>query len=471
MSDDFVGRTADSERIARWLSPQSWAAHPSRLRVGAVCGPGGVGKTRLVHHALDPLALASGGFLVLRIAGGEHPDVRDVFAWVEWLIESASEVQSRVRSPFAHTRRLLHHQRVLSQRLVEDLRGQKLDEKTIEGARFLYGLGRISEKVLKQDVRGLLLRETWDDLKVMREAAENGPFRSTTRFLADALQPDLRRYRDNRLAALADALVRDLEGFLSNSKVTPEFHRLLLIIDDYEFLEPILAPFLIESLMPRLRSKTARLAEADFESFVLIVGRDELRNTAGAIWQQTPLREDLDGRQIILSPLTRNEVEALCLSKGHQASVAEFVYQASQGYPWLAEVIVDEMGPDGSVPAIVYTNFFERMSRFMNPVQRNWFRYICFLDQITLEGIEQVVDFSETPGFGPKDVLQWFRHEPSIRDTRSTFHAVWPFVRERVLMAQWIDSKRDFAALAQRVGLKYDPDAGPVPSRSRPIAG
>ncbi len=457
----FVGRIADSTRLSDWASDQAWVADRQRLHVAAICGPGGVGKSALAYHALTPEVLAFGHYLVLRITGGEHPDTRDVFSWVERLIGSATELRVRVPNAFSRTRRLLEYQRQLSSRLVDDLRRQKAAEATIDGAKLLYGLGRVGEKVIKKDLRGVLSKETGEDLKLILDAVTSGPARSAGRALTDLPRPAFRRFRHNRLATLADELVSDLEAILRNKRV-PELHRLLLIVDDYEFLEPVVGSFLTEDLLPRLRTSTARDHRAEFPSLILIIGRDELTNTAGGIWQQPPLRDDLRGRQIVLEPLSLIEIEALCRARGRDGKRAEFVHQASQGYPWLAELVIDEMRPDGTIPAIVYTNFFERMSRFMTSEQRGWFKRLCFLDQINIEGIEALVELREDSGIRPKDILEWFRHEPSIRDTRSAKHTVWPFVRDRVLMSQWIDSPRQFAELAQKAGLKYDRVHGPA---------
>src|ERR1017187_3531310 len=128
---EFVGRITDSARLAGWATAQDWSTEPRRLHVCSVCGPGGVGKTCLVNHTLDAMVLASGHFLVLKIAGGDHPASRDLFAWMERMIASATELRARAPKAFERTRQLLDYQRELARRLTDDLRKRNLDDSTV----------------------------------------------------------------------------------------------------------------------------------------------------------------------------------------------------------------------------------------------------------------------------------------------------------------------------------------------------
>ena len=94
--------------------------------------------------------------------------------------------------------------------------------------------------------------------------------------------------------------------------------------------------------------------------------------------------------------------------------------EESQGYPFLVSLLCEAKG--GSVS--FYQQFYERTTRWMTPTQRQWVIPLSYLDRVTEPAIETML-----PDAPATAVMEWFKHEGSLRDPNAEWYEITPFVR------------------------------------------
>ncbi|MDQ3583213.1 MAG: hypothetical protein M3495_17120 [Pseudomonadota bacterium] len=214
--------------------------------------------------------------------------------------------------------------------------------------------------------------------------------------------------------------------------------RLLLIFDDYEALGQTLAEFLIGALIPRL-------AGARFETLMIVLGRDDIESTHPG-WAQH-CRQYIK-EQIRLAPFgLENAAQLLRVAGIPEARHAE-VFQATQGFPFLLSLVIEEVGADSADSALFLRKFFDRTSRWMSPREQDWFVKICYLERIDEDTLATLFATDEI-----RRVQDWFEKESSIRDPTSDFFRVRPLIRDKVLRYQHVRAPtrhRDMLERAKR---------------------
>ena len=330
-ADHFVGRGDAITRLRAVLSGDAKAPDGGRLTVPSVEGPGGIGKTSLFDHALRGVDLAARKYLTLRIDGREQaagPDrgeadiVRAVarmadgaaaaaivrrppgyyFPAVDRVVQAVDAVRSRAAAEFGRHPRGDDAGRAALGRLMNAAiaAGRRINEVSPVTRRYLDVARAEADVRLAGDIVGNLaaLADRRRLVPWGRSAAfANGVLKNPLERLADALAADL--------AALLRGYRREDWWRPTHAKV-PGVSRLLLVVDDYEFLHRMLGEFLLAHLLPRLRT-------AAFESTVVVLGRDKLAATHPR-WAQ-----HFDGSRpgpIELPPLARPEMDALVAAHG-----------------------------------------------------------------------------------------------------------------------------------------------------------
>ena len=197
---------------------------------------------------------------------------------------------------------------------------------------------------------------------------------------------------------------------------------LFLYLDDYESMQGEFGKhFLVRNFVPKLLS-------APFHTLVLISGRDDLSATHPD-WSRI-FPSDLRGHTLRLKPIRAEDIQELLRARGiggNLSSLAEQVFGATEGYPLLVEMMMDEMGGEG-LTAVGLMKFYDRQTQWMTREQKRWLDFLSFLDRVNVETIPKVL-----PKEDPEVVFDWFQREGSIRDTAATTFTVRPFVRTRVL--------------------------------------
>lgn len=438
----FVGRKNDLQRIREWVLGYGWTG---KLNAISIEGPGGVGKSTLCEHALEPDELATRGYLRATIAGQDDPSDASVYSWMERLVNSAASRLDDPGNAFSRTRRVLHYHHDILVALERELRAANAGEDELDAVLAFFGAARLGLGTLRRDLRTLVSNQTREDLeriwKSIRSAAalQAGHWDRWTR----PLKNEVRRAP---IRTLTRSIVADLEQLFDPGfgREPSPYKRLLLVLDDYEGLSEIIGRTVVSELVPRLR-------EATFETLLIVIGRDDIRMTDGA-WESN-LAPVLGGRRVVLRPLGANEIAQLCNDRSvDDPATVTRIHEESHGYPWLVDILLDDLAATGKSPVTSYHRFVRRMSRFMTDEERGWFEALCFLDTVSFATMEKVL-----PTVDKELVMTWFINEQSIRSFEADAWKVWPYIRNRVLLYRWSIDPEGCEALAEKTGMEWRP--------------
>jgi hypothetical protein len=431
------------------------------LNVGAVSGPGGVGKSFLLAHVLETVDLAAAGYVHLSVDASNSQTRGDFFGILEQLFQrSIGEPADPRKDYFPHLRDVAAiHRRLTEQAATELTRqgapeslkrnvaailkaGHVLNKTMPKGREYLDVAARnlplwgavvaaavgatlnASQKVSEEQVRAAL-DEAWGmvgDLKSLKDStALPGPLR-------DLLGVTLRnRIRRELFHVTAEELVTDLSAAIGGyqakdrRKLTqggiPNAKRLLLVLDDYELLNPLLGDFLIGALLPEL-------AKAQFETVMVILCRDDLESTHVG-WAQHCRKYIRD--QIRLSAFDQPTALELLKVAGVSEERRKPLFEATQGYPFLLSLVIEEAAHEAN-SALFLRRFYDRTTRWMSPREQEWFERVCYLERVNEDTLARLF-----PGEDVREIQNWFEREPSIRDPSASFFRVRPLIREKVL--------------------------------------
>ena len=235
--------------------------------------------------------------------------------------------------------------------------------------------------------------------------------------------------RENGCRALSDALVSDLSAILARYRSRDRLRathakikgcdRLLLILDDYERLQPAFGEFLVGYLLPALRN-------ASFEFVVIVLGRDQLAATHPG-WDQhlRPFQQ----KPIALDALTRPEIVTLLDLYGiRDPAEIERVWRDTQGYPFYVQLWIEEM-ESGGRNALMLKRFHDRTTRWMSIEEKRWLLYTLFLDAVNIRSLRAMLGDAEEAAVA----FHWFEQEASVRDTAGASFRVREYLRSRLL--------------------------------------
>lgn len=430
----FVGRRAELDRLREILAGQG-SAHP-RVSVLSIEGPGGVGKTRLFEHILGTTCLAERQYLCMKVDGND-PASDALVPTLARLVKSAQARPIQGEPPgyyFPTVDRAI--------KVVEAVRAEALAEferlhPNDEGARsafarhfdravtlgrtlslvapvtggVLQGLGVIGRGILERIVpqmKTLQPQPRWR-LSFQNAAQRNAVRQNACRPLAASLASDL--------SAVLSGYQRRDRWRLTFRRVKG-IRRLLLIIDDFEHLQHGLGEFLVSHLLPELK-------RAEFDSLVVLLGRDDLLATHVA-WDQA--HRDCLLPPVRLDPLTRAEMDELVTSYGVTNPVErERAWRDTEGYPYSVQLWCDEAA-QGRKTYVMLQRFWDRTTRWMNDQERRWLELAVFLDRVNVATLGVMTG---DPG-AAEEAMRWFEREGSIRDTTSEHPAVRQYVRSRL---------------------------------------
>jgi hypothetical protein len=428
------------------------------LGIIGLSGPGGVGKSYLLAHVLDLASAGSSlrGSLKLSVDGGSDQARGDFFGLVDGQLAKRSlpPPAAPEQDHFPEVRRVASIHRALVEAARAELGSSPAPDGIKDAAIGLLTAGRRLNEAIPRtrqylDVAGAKLGEaelarTVDEawktiagLHAFRDASVlPGPLR-------DALGLGVRaRVKSDLHQVTADALLADLSVAIGGRKglrlgraPIPGIDRLLLVIDDFEALAPTLEEFLVGALIPRL-------ADAPFPATLIVLGRDDL-DAMHPAWGQhcrQYLRE-----QIRLSPFGREAALDLLARAGVPEARREEVYQATQGFPFLLGLLVEELGAEGTDSALFLRKFFDRTTRWMSAREREWFVRICYLDRVNIDTLAPLF-----PGEDTDRIQDWFEREASIRDPAAAVFRVRPLIRDKVLRYLELRSPARHRELAER---------------------
>lgn len=231
------------------------------------------------------------------------------------------------------------------------------------------------------------------------------------RELADSLLRDIRNIILGNKSAETDGIFDSIRN-----KLYPNRHEkssLLLIIDDYEALEPIMERFLIHLFLENLESEK-------FRTLVIVLGRDELSWIDD--WNKYNHRKV---ESIGLEVLNESEARSLLHEMGiDDSQTVDIIIEKSQGLPLLLEVLGQAYSSGQQSRWI--EDYFQRLTYTMTDKQKEWLQALSFLDvRVDETTIQRML-----PEENPQEVLKWFKSEASARISKNDSWQVDKIVRQ-----------------------------------------
>jgi hypothetical protein len=227
----------------------------------------------------------------------------------------------------------------------------------------------------------------------------------------------------------ADALCGDITAALVKYRATDRFKlthrplegfkRLLIVLDDFEATAPVLGDFVVSALL-------RRLAAAPFPTVIFIACRDDLEAIHPGFGQHAKrwLAEHVQLQSFDLATAFDLMTEAKI-----PAETQPQFFAISHGLPYLLSLVIEEATASDSDSALFAKKFFDRTTRWMTDLERDWFTFLCYLDVVNEDTIAAMTAGTADPA----PVQRWFERESSIRDPLARVFTVRPLVREKSL--------------------------------------
>ena len=447
-SVDFIGRDDPVRTLRERLSGEGLSRPASII---GISGPGGIGKSLLLEHALRGVDLQGRKYLSLRLSGAGGARTLGQLVCHD-LLKSCTQLDAFSGSYFAETRKNLEALRTIDERARAEVESATtgdtaLRQTVVELFRLGVGLQAALPELKKHvDLSRIKEAELESAIRVLERAKA---YQAESRLLA-GIFPDLlgsgrrNRLRANPQGTIADGLIADLSAILTGYRTKdiakpaagkePSVDRLLLVVDDFESLSDALGSFLGEHFVPML-------SRASFESVLVVVGRDRLTDTH-PVWRQQ--HHSLIAEEIRLRPFSEDEATAYLAASGISEPLAvERILRDTARYPYLLVGAV-EAELDGGGSALSLKSFFDRTTRWMTPRQRKWLVPLCFLEHVNEETIRVIL-----PDDDPTAVLEWFKAEPSVRSPSASRWEILPIIRSKITAYVKLDSPRRYRELSE----------------------
>lgn len=436
----FAGRGVAIKRLHEVMTGQLAAG--GNLTIQSIEGPGGIGKSFLFNHAIATTDLSNRNYITLRVDGSDQS--RNLVSALQALIKSA-DADALLNKPTG----IFFPQVDVVVKAIETIKSEvgaefkelnPGDNDCLQSFLWLFDKALAVGKGLSDLIPFIERNINIDKLQKYRDKLETSiPMIDSLRveglnflekfglFSKDrALRNSI---RENACRPLADALVSDLSAILkkyrnedtgkATHKKLKGIDRLLLIIDDFEMLQEPLGEFLVGHFLPELRT-------ANFESVVFILGRDQLEATHPG-WGQHLNMNLL--RRIDLSPLSKPEMDQLVESYGVVSDVEkERAWNDTQGYPFYVQLWIEEV-ESGGQGGLMLKRFYDRTTRWMRPVEKEWLHHVLFLDKVNI----RILGYMLGDKYSPEEVQNWFEGEGSIRDTSGKGFRVREYIRSRLI--------------------------------------
>ncbi|MFO0761170.1 MAG: ATP-binding protein [Byssovorax sp.] len=412
------------------------------LGIASISGPGGIGKSYLLEHVLGARDLGARGVLALTADAQSPQDRGDFFALIEGRLAPASlpPPASAERDYFPATRKVAaEHRRLLDEaarELAESgapeamkkaalalLRGAHLLNRSLPKSRAFLDVAALN---LDAEAVGQGLDGAWDRTTKLKALTAGRLLPAPVRdLLGDTLRG---RIRSDLFNLVGEAWTSDLAAALELAAAPgrtrwgqsniPGMKRLVLAIDDYEALAPMLGDFLVGSLLPRL-------AAAPFPTLLLISGRDALEDTHVG-WSQHA-KKHLRA-EIKLAPFPREEALDLLARAGVPEERRDAIVEATHGFPFLLDLAIEEESSGAAGSALFLRRFFDRTTRWMSRREQEWFTKVCYLDRVDEDTLGRLFPLEDVA-----PIQDWFEREASIRDPAADCFRVRPLIRDKVL--------------------------------------
>lgn len=428
----FVGRSNNVSELKK-----SFSKDFKGLKIQSIEGPAGIGKSTLFMHAITQNILDDKSYLVLRIDGNSTKS-RDPVDLIFDLIASAKAESIRDKHAgqiFPYTSNMIKMYKDFQSQLLKEYEqkiSQDDSETFLKYLNIAVSLSKSINNISPASTKFINAEGIERELENLKEVIPK--LKTLTMESVGVIQKltlkankvNIRnQFRENPLAPFSQTLLNDLSAILDKpvdkSKPSPSkikgIDRLLVVIDDYEALQPLISDFLTKYLLRELN-------RAGFPTMVVILGRDSLSATSED-WDQyfnTNMFEPM-----VLKNLSRDEVFDLAEEFGiSEPEQKNKIWTDTEGYPYYIQLWREET-QSGGLSSVKLKQFYNRTTRWMTETQKKWLESIVFL-----EGID-----AHTIGLmghdNPNDIKNWFQDEGSIRDPNANPFKFRSFVKSRIL--------------------------------------
>jgi hypothetical protein len=437
-SDSFVGRHDVVPSLIKVLEGGRKGA--GQLTIQGIAGPGGIGKSMLLDHALEKAALEGRGYLTLSFTGDAAQG--GLIQQLRRAIESTPTTALKSKPVgfyFAAVNRVMAIMEGLKRdamaeasksddKLDPNIVGEWIDA-ALSAGQALNDVSKVSADWVnfkELNKHALALKKALPALVTLRNESPG----ILARLGLDGGSTLRNLIRENPAKALADALMADLSAIISGYRRAdwakpshprlPGVERLLLVVDDYEFVHESMGPFLAGELLPMLRV-------AEFETVLIVLGRDALASTQVEFDSKDFEKHQLS--QIFVDRLSREDLDRLLVNNGfHDADNQARAWRDTEGYPYYVQLWMEETR-SGSGSAEMARRFHRRTTRWMSQKQAGWLDVTLFMGDVNKESLRRMLDDSSEADAA----FSWFEKEGSVRDSSSSTFRVREYLRTRLL--------------------------------------
>jgi len=416
---NFIGRQQNIGQLSDLLSENSKRLPQSStdtLKVLSIWGKAGVGKTSLLEHALRLSEKSLKNQLIIRAGKSKFPQSIASVATSDFIL-GVPDIAEDVFKETLSARKIIQALDIRAiNRAIKDV-PNKTKQAQVRNM-LIKEVGLLGVRYLNKQTEAIL-RDSPEFNEYANKLIDSFQDRNPTRWasLVNGLGIKSRNFnlQIDAERELADSLLRDVHSIILGNKPTdadgvfenirnklyPNKYgksSLLLIIDDYEALEPIAERFLIHFLLANLESEK-------FKTLVIILGRDELSWIND--WNKYNHRKvESIGLEVL------DDSEARTLLHGiniYDSQVIETIIEKSHGLPLLLEVL-GQAYASGQHSRWV-EDYFLRITYTMTDKQKEWLQALSFLDvRVDESTIKRML-----PEANPQEVLSWFKSEASAR--------------------------------------------------------
>jgi hypothetical protein len=417
-SEHFVGRKQNVAQLKELIrsngTPFPQNPDDDTLRILSIWGKAGVGKTSLIEHVFKNEPALLKNQLILRSGKAKTPQSIATVVTNDF-IRDLLDIPEETFAATLNCRKIIQSLDVLAiDRAVKKVKDKSQRDKVRNT--LIKELGLLGVRYLNKRVESVL-RESPDFDQYADQLIDSFQDRTPTRlatFTAGIGLPN----RSFRLQVdidkeLADSLLADIRQIVLTEKLKKR--SLIVVIDDYEALEPLMERFLLQFFLRSLEKET-------FRTLVIVIGRDEL-----------PWSTDWDkynhhkSDSIGLDVLEESEARSLLQKMGiYDEKVQNEILEKSHSLPLLLEVLGQAYSSGRQAEWV--EDYFQRVTYQMTDKQKEWVQALCFLDvRIDKETIEMML-----PNAKVEDVMTWFKGEASARSSSKDGWQMDPIVKAMI---------------------------------------
>jgi hypothetical protein len=425
-------RPSEFHRVSKWLDSNP---EHGKVDIYGLSGYGGIGKSFLLRHVLDHIRPTGKGFLSI-IADGSDPSILgNLIGIYDHSLAPRSVPRGKKNYDyFPHSRRLALEYAKLERDVNDEINKMTSADDVKAAAKWIFRGGSLLNKTVPKskeyvdfealqklgvDKRFEEAVDLLDHLKPLDSSSWlPGPVKDITGITyRERLKTDLYRLASDEwvadLCAILNRYRRNDRYKLTHSPIIG-LDRLLLVIDDFEILGKTIIEFMTTALIPALEG-------TNFHTTLIFVGRDDIADAHVAFQHHL---SHLVKDRLRLEKFTDNVAQGMFLEAGYSQEELGQLMIESHGYPFLVNLLCEAKGSSVSF----YQQFFERTTRWMGLTERSWVLPLCYLERITEESISHML-----PGVSASAVIEWFKHEASLRDPNANWYVIAPYIRRTLI--------------------------------------